>query len=138
MKKTKKLKGMTLVECITALAVMAVMTTAMATAASGLAKVKVSTNNVIRKNSYQANVADNKKDDKCYTSASGTITIMQGSDELAVMNADKYTVMERKTDSNGQYVTKEDGSYEYIAATDASNSRNFKYYDKFRDLDAKK
>ena len=56
----KKFKGMTLVECITALAVMSVFTAAMAVGIGALGKFKVTADYVIKQNSIQAPMADNK------------------------------------------------------------------------------
>lgn len=123
--KKKKLKGMTLVECITALAVLAVMTTAMATAAAGLSKNKVNANNVINKNSYQSQFADNKiksggADLKgCEEKTGYKITITKGSDTLATIDSSKYVAKTKTVDASGNEV--------YVS----EDGRNYQYYDNF-------
>lgn len=114
MKKNKKLKGMTLVECIVALAVLTVFTTGMVTATIGLSKIKVDTNEVIKKNSYQAQIADNRNSSLCSESDS-TITITFGSSSK-VFTAQKHTAKSK--------IEKEDGTEEYQSI----DGRNFQYY----------
>lgn len=56
--KFKKLKGMTLVEVIVAMAVLAVMSTVLVTSCIGVSKMKVSTNALNKKVNYEAPIAD--------------------------------------------------------------------------------
>ncbi|MCC8069603.1 MAG: prepilin-type N-terminal cleavage/methylation domain-containing protein [Ruminococcus sp.] len=58
MKTKKKLKGMTLVECIVAMAVLAVAGAVMCTACSFTMKVKLTTNALNKRVSYEAPIAD--------------------------------------------------------------------------------
>lgn len=71
--KKKSLKGMTLVEIIIAMAVLSISSTVMATACSGVAKVKVSTNALNKRISYQSPKADSQ---------------MTGSSDLITTNAE--------------------------------------------------
>jgi prepilin-type N-terminal cleavage/methylation domain-containing protein len=56
--KKKNLKGMTLVEIIIAMAVLAIMSTVVVTTVAGINKAKVSTNALNKKVNYEAPIAD--------------------------------------------------------------------------------
>lgn len=114
--KNKKLKGMTLVECIVALAVMAIMSTTMATAAGSLGVLKVNTNEVIKKNSYQSTLADNKSNAYVTTDDTYQIRLRFGTN-TRTYSARKNTTMVK--------VTAGDGSVSY----QAQSGRNYQYYD---------
>lgn len=58
--KNKSFKGMTLVEVIIAMAVLAIASSVMCTAIAGVCKVKVSTNALNKRINYQAPIADNR------------------------------------------------------------------------------
>jgi prepilin-type N-terminal cleavage/methylation domain-containing protein len=60
MKFKKKLKGMTLVECVIAMAVLAIASSVMCTAISFVCKVQVSTNALNKKVNYESLIADNR------------------------------------------------------------------------------
>ena len=125
-KKTKKLKGMTLVECIVAMAILAVFTTGMATAASGLTTIRKNTNDVVRKNSYQSTWADNKIATYCNKTENCQIVItdaVHGYSKTFI--ADKYTAKVAQTDAAGNII--------YDPSTgdpqwDTSNGRDYQYY----------
>ncbi len=116
MKKNKKFKGMTLVECIVALAVMAIMTTGMAMAAGALGHLKVETNEVIKKNSYQSNLADNQSAGR-FETEDAKIVISYGGVESKTFKATKNEAHSQKEADDGSI------TWEY------QEGRNFKYYD---------
>jgi len=58
--KNKKLKGMTLVEIIIAMAVMTIASSVLVTACVGVSKMKVSTNALHKKINYESPVADSR------------------------------------------------------------------------------
>lgn len=60
MKKKKSLKGMTLVECIIALAVLAISSSVLVTTCIGITKMKISTNSLNKKINYEAPIADGR------------------------------------------------------------------------------
>jgi prepilin-type N-terminal cleavage/methylation domain-containing protein len=81
--KKKNLKGMTLVECIVALAVLAITSSVFVTACAFVSKTKVSTNALNKRVSYQSPIADTQAtgsadrittgaESKTYTDSSGT------------------------------------------------------------------
>ncbi|MGN0607555.1 MAG: prepilin-type N-terminal cleavage/methylation domain-containing protein [Oscillospiraceae bacterium] len=123
MKKSKKFKGMTLVECIVALAVLSVFTTGMVTATIGLSKMKVDTDNIIKKNSYQAQMVDNQLDyiagahDDMFNTADSIITITFET-KPKQFTTTKHTAKSR--------VEQSDGSFTY--ETKADDNRNFQYF----------
>lgn len=116
----KKLKGMTLIECIVALAVMAVFTAAMATGVGALSKFKVTSDYVIKQNSIQAPIADNK--------LSGTFT-----DEDVTVNIS----IDGSTGSTKTYTAKK-CTLNHVDNGESTSSnniidgseRNFRYYTK--------
>lgn len=116
----KRLKGMTLVECIVALAILAIFTTAMATAAGALSKFRVTSDYVIKQNSLQAPIADNRVGGHS-TEQNVTVEVSLGTVDsktaTKTFNAKKYTL--------NHINTGEETSGNNIA--DGTN-RNFKYY----------
>lgn len=127
-KKTNKLKGMTLVECIVALAILCVFTTGMATAASGLTAIRKNTNDVIRKNSYQSTWADNKMEPYCDNMDYCTV-VVSGAGYNKSFYATKHTTKTAKTDAAGNIIY-EDPTTKKIQ-WDTSNGRDYHYYDNF-------
>ena len=126
-KKNKKLKGMTLVECIVAMAILAVFTTGMATAASGLTTIRKNTNDVVRKNSYQSTWADNKIATYCDDTEYCTI-VVSGAGYNQSFYATKHTAKTAQTDDAGNVI--------YDPSTgdpqwNTSNGRDYQYYDSF-------
>ena len=116
----KKFKGMTLVECITALAVMAVFTAAMATGIGALGKFKVTADYVIKQNSIQAPMADNK--------LSGTSTNEQVNVRISIdgsAGSEKDYVADRCTINHVD--SGESSSANNIID---GSGRNFRYYTK--------
>jgi prepilin-type N-terminal cleavage/methylation domain-containing protein len=124
MKKAKKLKGMTLVECITALAVLAVFTTAVATAASSLSKIKITSNNVIKQTSFQAPTADNRD-----TAGS---ELKAENEEIIV----KVSGVGTRTFYSNRYAVKVDDDPDEVASQQKSlydgSERRFQFYDQIR------
>lgn len=59
MKKKKVFKGMTLVECVIALAVLAISSSVLVTTCIAISKTKVTTNSLHRRINYEAPIADN-------------------------------------------------------------------------------
>lgn len=123
MKKNKKLKGMTLVECIVALAILSVFTTGMVTATIGLGKMKINADNVIKKNSYQAQMVDNQLDykagahDDMFDVTDSIITInVVGSTASKQFTTKKHTARSIGVDEDGKTV--------YTAG----EGRNFQYF----------
>jgi len=125
-KKTKKLKGMTLVECIVALAILSVFTTGMATAASGLTVIRKNTNDVVRKNSYQSTWADNKIGSFCNDTENCKIVITDAAHGYSrTFTTTKHTAKTAQTDAEGKII--------YDPATgnpqwDTSNGRDYQYF----------
>ncbi len=124
MKKNKKLKGMTLVECITALAVLAVFTSAVATAAAALSKTKITTNNVIKQTSYQAPYLDNRNTSASDMELENAQIVVSVGSESKTYYADRYAV---KVDDDPDEVASQDKSI-----YDGSN-RRLKFYTNISD-----
>lgn len=125
-KKTKKLKGMTLIECIVALAILSVFTTGMATAVSGLTTIRKNTNDVVRKNSYQSTWADNKIAPYCDDTENCQIVITDAAHGYSrTFLTTKHTARTAQTDAAGSII--------YDPSTgepqwDTSNGRDYQYY----------
>lgn len=124
MKKAKKLKGMTLVECITALAVLTVFTAAIATAATSLGKMKITSNNVIKQTSFQAPKADNRDIVNSELKASNEEIIVTVSGiGSRTFYSNRYAV---KVDDNPDEVeSQQRGLYD-------GSQRRFQFYDQIR------
>lgn len=124
MKKAKKFKGMTLVECITALAVLAVFTTAVATAASSLGKIKITSNNVIKQTSFQAPKADNRDTINSELKAEN--------EEIVV----RVSGVGERTFYSNRYAVKIDDNPDEVASQQKSlydgSQRRFQFYDQIR------
>ena len=124
MKKNKKLKGMTLVECITALAVLAVFTTAIATSATALSKMKINSNNIIKQTSYQAPIADNRKTDSSLVEEKATtevISVQASGFDKKEYYSNRYAVNVNPDEAEKESQTK--GLYD-------GSERRFQFYDK--------
>lgn len=106
--KKKKLRGMTLVEIIIAMAVLAISSTVMAMACSGVAKMKVSTNALNKRINYQSPKADSQM-----TGSSDLITTNTISVPSTITDASNNAIIDPKS-----YIEISDGSSTWKAIGD--------------------
>lgn len=99
--KKKSLKGMTLVEIVIAMAVMAIMSTVVVVSCSNVAKMKVSTNALNKKINYEAPVADSRSTStsKSTETPNQKIVLKYGSNTYEV-DGSVYEVNEESNFSN--------------------------------------
>lgn len=117
--KKKKLKGMTLVEIIIAMAVLAISSTVMATACSGVVKAKVSTNALNKRINYQSPKADSQMTGSSDLITDNTIvpTSINDASNNPITDAKSYIEI-----SDGSSTWKSIGDL-YVVKDDASSAR---------------
>jgi prepilin-type N-terminal cleavage/methylation domain-containing protein len=142
--KKKQLKGMTLVECIVAMAVLAISSAVLCTATLAVCKVKISTNSLNKKVNYESLIADNQihtdlldasgNVTKTVTDSNGTVTTvsLKIGDVLYTTTGKTYTVDESGVtdnivrDADGNVVS---GTSKYgTGLVDYSGNHNFKFF----------
>jgi prepilin-type N-terminal cleavage/methylation domain-containing protein len=130
MRKKRNFKGMTLVEIIVAMAILAIAGSVMCTAVSMVCKVKVNTNALNKKISYQAPIAGAKiKDGANEVEGEHTFTIQSTSDDTI-----KYKVSGKiyqvKSDDLLDYGKTIDGKTINGTETDSTvaDNHNFKFF----------
>lgn len=93
MKKKKVLKGMTLVECVIALAVLAISSSVLTTTCIGITKMKVSTSALNKRVNYQSAIADNRRvQDAYYDDAGNPILDADGNQISSYSNKNDVTL----------------------------------------------
>ena len=97
--KKKNLKGMTLVEIVVAMAVMAIMSTVVVVSCSNIAKVKVSTNALNKKVNYEAPIADSRSTSKSTETPNQKIVLKYGGATYEI-DGSVYEVNEEANFSN--------------------------------------
>jgi prepilin-type N-terminal cleavage/methylation domain-containing protein len=113
-KMSKSLKGMTLVEIIIAMAILAVAGTVMCTACGFVSKVKISTNALTKRVSYEAPIADCKMYytyDNTGKKVSGYATSAGGTEYQKEIKDDDGTVTSTKTCNSALTVKVDTYSY---------------------------
>jgi prepilin-type N-terminal cleavage/methylation domain-containing protein len=143
MKKRKSFKGMTLVEVMIAMAILAIAGSVMCTAVSMVCKVKITTNALNKRVSYEAPIAGSKITD---TSSSKEIAGSYTYDKVVGTNPDgtdkkekkeNRTIVHVKVGTNDYavpgvtYEVKSDGMLDYADSSNgivSTTDHNFKFF----------
>ena len=116
MKKKKVLKGMTLVECIIALAVLAISSSVLVTTCIGITKMKISTNSLNKRINYEAPIAGNLE------SSSVNIKSTESKDIVLTLNGATCTV------SGTLYTVNGDATNVYGTGVVDVSGHDFKFF----------